>query len=590
VFCVISIFQTKFLYVSVIFLTAGITGFHAPVRFSEYSRKAVYTGTVVSEEHFGSYHRLHVHLKEIEVNGSRFPVRVIVRLYAPGTRVLLGSDISVHGSLRSARTRVDRLSLSGSINRISRSHDFPWGFVHSLRNYVERTFRTHFSGVHNDLANGLVVGGSGHLPPSLRDIFARAGILHILAVSGLHVGFVCLFGYALFSITFLPRTVKFIGVIVLMVCYLFLTSFRPSVCRAAYMAVLFGTALLLQRNVSRMHIANVAAIGLLVFDPLLLFSLSAQLSFAAVYGILYLYPKAQRHVLQHITWRPLRTLGTFLAVSCAAQLFAAPLVIHYFKRVSLVAPLTNLVVIPLTTCIVFLLYTMLAVSGVWYTGGHILGNVVLPLIDALIHITRFSAALPFAALHLTIPLSLLSGIWGLCIPRARRYVVYGMIVLLCLNGAALFSKRMVIVHYRDLVLIDCPDRNTILWSQKQPDVSVLSQILDKPGKPYADFAITPVFEKDIAKQWIETPAPFTQLKVHYGNIAIRVDSTLRVQYGDQEYHCGHTEQASTPGDDICYSLSNGTRTMRYVTTYSGSIFDDLITELWMMVAQCLLFF
>lgn len=569
---------------------AGITWFHSPSTIESGTRKALFSGTVVSEERFGSYHRLRMHLEEVEINNYNRQIHMPVQVFAPHTDVYLGAQLQVRGYLRSARTQTDQISLSGSIYRTDGKQSWPWNIVRYLRMHIENVFQTLFKDEHKVLATGLVIGGSGNLTPSLKNVFMRAGILHILAVSGLHIGFVCLFGYALFSITFLPRSLKFFGVMCLVICYIFLTSFRPSVCRASFMVLLFGGALLLQRNVKRLHIVNLAAITLLIYDPFLLYSLSAQLSFAAVYGIVYFYPKIHEVIVNHITWKPLRIVCMSLAVSCSAQLFVAPLIVHYFKRISLIAPVSNLLVVPITTCIVFMLYVAILLHALWSGGAQLIAMIVQPLFDLLISTARVSAGVPFSAISLSIPVSILLCTWGLFVSRARKYAVLIILLLLCLHSAALLSKRVLITQYKNIVLLNCPDHHTICYCSEQINPGELARIMKTPDQPHVDYAIAPSVEPGIAEQWIPSPEAFTILHVQYGDIELHIDSALLVCYGDKEFIFNDKSAIFNAEHAVIHQVSNGRKTFSNASAISGTLFDDVITELWLMGVQCLLLF
>lgn len=588
VFCFVSLWRIRSLYITAVFLAACITWFHMPPRIQDAGRKALYSGVVISEEHFGSYNRVRMHLCNVDVDGTHLSGSIPVQVYTPGSKVYLGAVLSIHGYLRSPLTAVGYPTLVGSVKRVGHARTCIWSVVHRIRTYIGLAFDRMFANEHRDIATGLVVGGSGYLTPSLKEIFTRAGILHILAVSGLHIGFVCLFGYTLFALTFLPRPMKFIGVMCLIVCYVFITSFRPSVCRAAFMAGLFGIALLLQRNVDRVHITNIAAMILLTIDPLLLFSLSFQLSFAAVYGILYLYPKIQRAILNHISWKPLRMACTPLAVSVSAQAFITPLIIHYFQRISLIAPISNLLIVPLASCIVFMLYAILALYGVWCDGAHLIAFLVRPLLDCIVLIARSTAALPFSMLRVSIPLPLLLCTWGLFVPKIRRYVVFIIGVLLILIGTAALSKRTIIATTGNAVLVQCPDRRTILYSPGAVDNTRLAGIMGVRGRSLVDYAITPTEERKTPAHWIPAPDPLTILNIDYGDISITVDTVFHVRYREQDFWWSSPDTSASMDHNIRYMVSNGKRSLYFNGPAHGSIVDDLVLELRMIAAECLL--
>jgi hypothetical protein len=149
---------------------------------------------------------------------------------------------------------------------------------------------------------------------------------------------------------------------------------------------------------------------------------------------------------------------------------------------------------------------------------------------------------------------------------------------------------MVIIQYSDSVLIECPDRKTVLFSPDQIDPSILQPFMRIRDDSHVDYVIAPVSGEGVAGQWIILPGPFTRTIVHYGDIDITVDTTLSVTYGDQEFIYRAKQTTSHSEESIRYTISNGVRTMQWAAAVSGTLFDDLVTELWMMGAQLLLLF
>jgi competence protein ComEC len=202
----------------------------------------------------------------------------------------------------------------------------------------------------------LLLGIKDGLDHDLKEAFSAAGAMHILAVSGLHVGIIFLVLSSMFS--FLKTRGGKKGIFLFLLInlaalwlYALLAGASPSVLRASTM---FSMILLTQSFSRKSNIYNslaLAAFVLLIYDPFLLFSVGFQLSFLAVFGIVFIQPKLSR-LLVFDSW--LMQKGWELtAVSIAAQLATFPLGLLYFHRFPNFFLISNLVVIPGAFAILF---------------------------------------------------------------------------------------------------------------------------------------------------------------------------------------------------------------------------------------------
>ena len=149
----------------------------------------------------------------------------------------------------------------------------------------------HENSTHAQVLKGMFLGQQSGLSPDVLDAFRNSGSIHILAVSGLHVGLiatVCFFGFSLLR---LPRKVTDLLTIAAVVLYACLVGFRPSVFRASLMAVIFLISRIIERDRDLFNLLAFAALVLLLINPAQLWDIGFQLSFAAVAAIVYLAPK-----------------------------------------------------------------------------------------------------------------------------------------------------------------------------------------------------------------------------------------------------------------------------------------------------------
>lgn len=239
------------------------------------------------------------------------------------------------------------------------------------------------------LSAGLLLGARRSIPYQVITDFRRAGLTHIIAISGYNIVILITFVTAFFS--FLPRKIS--TWISLLVIFLFtlLVGASASVVRAAIMGSLSLIARLFGRKSAGMRSLFITGLVMVLFDPTILFSdIGFQLSFAATAGIL-LFCRRLEVFLKFIP----ETLGTrtSLATSLAAQVFTTPLIVWHFGGISLVAPLANLFVLPFVPLL--MLGSFLALIG-----GKILAAPTWILFEIILAIIHFFASLPFAFIDL----------------------------------------------------------------------------------------------------------------------------------------------------------------------------------------------
>ncbi|WP_246386699.1 ComEC/Rec2 family competence protein [Rufibacter quisquiliarum] len=220
-----------------------------------------------------------------------------------------------------------------------------------LRRTMEEAFATYLPQKRElAIAQALVLGVKDNLDPSLRNTYSRTGTMHVLAVSGLHVGTF----YALLFFLLKPlrtrrkgRVVVGLALILFLWFYAYLTGLAPSVLRAVTMFTIVEAGMLLNRKASVLNSLSVAAMVLLALEPNLLFDVGFQLSFSAVAGIVLLQPLLTR------VWEPGNRVVRFFwqlgTVSVAAQVATAPLGFYYFHQFPLYFGVTNLFAVPLAT-------------------------------------------------------------------------------------------------------------------------------------------------------------------------------------------------------------------------------------------------
>lgn len=215
------------------------------------------------------------------------------------------------------------------------------------------------------VASALLLGYDEYLDPDLRQKYAGSGAMHILCVSGLHVGII----FMIFNVLFAPiRKIKYgayissFCILIVIWIYAMVTGMSPSVFRSATMFSFIAVGGILKRKTSTYNSLAASAVVLLISDPYLIFQIGFQLSYAAVLSILILQPPLSK-LVKCKNWLSIK-IRDLVAVSIAAQLGTFPLAIYYFHQFPNYFILTNLIVIPLSFLILISGFSALFIHSI----------------------------------------------------------------------------------------------------------------------------------------------------------------------------------------------------------------------------------
>lgn len=305
--------------------------------------------------------------------------------------------------------------------------------VEGLRNRVLTLLDQNLPREEAALAAGLLLGFRGWLSPEEVDAYRMLGMAHILAVSGLHAGFVAAFAFSLARLLFraglkVPPAVLTLA----MLCfYALLTGGKPPVWRAVIMLGFSLAGRELGREPGAVNGLALAALLMLFIRPFWLFSLSFQMSFLAVLGIVMLSSR----LAKHLGFLP-KGIARGLAVTASAQLAILPLQVASFRLVPVLSLPVNLLAVPLAgVAMTFLMAGMLA-GIVCPPLASLPLAAALPALALLARIPPKVSSLPFAAAAVPpfpaplLFLGLLALTLALLLPRA--FWTKGRVLLACL--------------------------------------------------------------------------------------------------------------------------------------------------------------
>lgn len=255
------------------------------------------------------------------------------------------------------------------------------------------------------VAQALLIGYRGDLDKALVEQYANTGVVHIIAISGMHLGMI----YTLLLVLLKPlgqsrrmQMLRLVIVLAIIWLFSFLTGAAPSITRAAIMFTLLSVGQFLVKNSSLYNTLSAAAILLLLINPYNLWDVGFQLSFAAVLSIAVFY----QPILHW--WTPknwlLSKLWQLMAVTIAAQLLTLPFGVYHFHQFPVYFLLANLVAVPLSGVALYGLLLLLAFCW-WPAAAHAIGWLTAQMIMALNAFIRWVNELPFTTLsHIQVSL------------------------------------------------------------------------------------------------------------------------------------------------------------------------------------------
>ena len=393
---------------------------------------------------------------------------------------------------------------------------FPERIRHLIANFLDKTLTQPSRGLYK----AILIGDRSDIPPPVLENFTSAGCIHILAISGMHMGLLAIITIAVLTwllkrSTWLllhinVRKVAVSMALLPLIIYAFIAGFNIPVLRALLMTIIFILAIIFDRPENLVNHILLAALLILAWKPSAMFTVSFQLSFSAVISIALIYPLLHNLLFENphyslsgitkpdpasnsppaepgltIPAQFLKWLLAGISLTTAAMLGTLPLLLFHFNRVSLVAPLTNLLVEPL---ICF-----------WSLNVGIIASLLIPLAPSIAgmlfkvgslgltiseRICAFFTTLPYASLRLPTPslleiilfyIFILSAVmfFHLEISRKRFCLIIALFSFCCLltapaisrithNASTTTSVSILDVGHGSSILLQLPHNKNIL--------------------------------------------------------------------------------------------------------------------------------
>lgn len=332
-------------------------------------------------------------------------------------------------------------------------------FYHLRHRLIEKAENRFPASDEAALVKALLLGDKTGISEKYKSFFKNAGLLHILAVSGLHVGIVTLMIHLfLFPVRYFSPDAKFhwFMTIGLIWVYAAITGLNIPVVRAAILATFFIISRIIGRKGQSWNLFFWAVILTLITNPFALFTVSFQLSFGAVGSILLFLDPIRRFLVRYLGNNSMTDL---IAVSLSAQTGLLPLLVYHFNEFSVVGLLSSVLVIPLLLPVI-----LSATTSLLLPAGTILTSVFQKtasfIIDLIHTISTFLGSWEYAHQIFTwhavtilfLTLSIISLALSLHYSRSRMHPVFSLFIILALTATIsetchIYQQRQKMVLY-----------------------------------------------------------------------------------------------------------------------------------------------
>ncbi|MEI7525884.1 MAG: ComEC/Rec2 family competence protein [Mariniphaga sp.] len=344
------------------------------------------------------------------------------------------------------------------------------------------------------LVSSVSLGAREELEPEITQSFSKTGVTHVLAVSGMNVAII--FVVLEFFLRFLNRKKWGIIIQTLLILagvwgYAFVTGLSASVLRAAAMFTFILIGKTLSRNANIYNSLAASAFVLLCFNPSLVYDVGFQLSYAAVFSIVYFHPFLYR--LRYFKYWVPDQIWIMITVSLAAQIGTIPFLLHYFHQFPTWFLLANLMVIPLVTVILYLSCIVFAVAPIVPFLGVIMTKVLEWAGQGMLFSVRFVEKLPYSVIEGIYPsdfnlflIVIFAVLLTVFLLYKIRIALFGslisVIILLLLSNLNTYKK----LAQREIVVFNLPGKLLVAFTHGRETIWLTS---DKNGtaeklKPY----------------------------------------------------------------------------------------------------------
>lgn len=477
-------------------------------------KKLTIIGTVLDKEYYSNQEKISLKVEVSQIEREDYNIKtqglILVNTYLGDCPYEYGDVLKIKGRLEKpigqknfgefdyelylAREKVFtylNIWQEKDIQKIGENDsNFLVSFSLSARDKIKEITKQTLPQPYSYLLIGMLLGEKNFIPPHLKEVFTEAGVMHILAVSGLHVGIIAMALLALLSMLNLPKKLKLLTLILILIMYASITGFRPSVLRATIMFLLLIGGKLINRSRNLNISLFFAGFLILLLNPLILYDAGFLLSFIVTFFIINLSPIFQELFSKIVAW-----IKNPLAVSTAAWIGIFPLSAYFFTKVSIISIVSNILIIPLTVVAVILGFVTFFIGMASISLAGIVANINYLVLSLITLIAKSFSSLPFAFVYVAQPSILVIILYYLMVffiielfyikilsqkIKKKAALIVLSITLLIISVQIFYPTDNLKVNFinvgeGDCILIEAPNKINIL--------------IDGGGTPQSDFDV-----------------------------------------------------------------------------------------------------
>ena len=501
--------------------------------FTDYEKSVEVQGKVIS-------------VPEFKKNGQRFIINVtninsfnagemMMAEAPPGYQISYGDIIRLEGKISKPKKAdfplvFDYRQYLARLGIYTVFRVYSFEFIESKPNPVQKSafllqqdvvkkIDNYFKKPYADILKPVIIGDKSSLDTETKNNFTDAGLMHILVVSGLNVGFIGAMFLILFKLSGLSLKKASLLCIPFIFLYALATGANPPVMRAAIMFSCILISLALDREPLIYNSLALSALIILLFQPQQLFTASFQMSYAATIGIVYFY-NAINGIFKNFSNKILKFFCGVFAVTVAAQIPIIPVCLYYFGKVSLISFISNIIIVPLIGLITSLGFIFYLLTFIFSYAALFLSVLMSIMIHFILISVNFMGQLKYASVPLPKPhifQILMFFLFIFFITRfknKKRFIMSASVLLIVflsliipkfiernrLIFSTYYGQNMTVFQLRSNLNI------FVIYQQKKYDkyyVDSFKQFLDFSGIKYADISAIGIEDEDMLKEQLQ---------------------------------------------------------------------------------------
>jgi len=336
-------------------------------------------------------------------------------------------------------------------------------FSLSLKDFIDNKIENNYPKVEGSILRAILLGEKNEIDENYSLVYERAGMIHLLVVSGAHIAFLISTFLWILKILHISKNKSNIILFGIIIVYMIITGLSASVLRAGIVSIIVIISNVLKRQNDSITSLFIGMFILVINNPLVIYSVGFLLSFSGALSII-LFNKI---IYKKISFLP-EFLRTALSVTLSAQIFTIPIVAYVFNTVYFAGIFSNLIAVPLTSAILMLgLFSCIPLGSFLSYANYI-------LIVLMINIAKFFSGIDFFTVKVAT-----YGIWGILLYYFYVFTLFNILkinrkMLKILTGVIIFvifllnivpgglELNFINVGHGDSIFIRTPNRKNIL--------------------------------------------------------------------------------------------------------------------------------